>query len=175
MTLAALNPQDLHPAQQLSAYEPLLIVLIASLALAIAAIALVVMLSRPRRADKQLKAAGAHSGASGKTAWRAKINEVLARHQRGELTRDESFDELARIARDYASTASGSDLSTQTLLELNRRTLPGTQRRGLELLRQTIAALYPPQFADDAINAQARDTSVEQACEWVSRLVERWR
>ena len=175
MRLNALNHEDLKPLEQLPLYGPLLIVLAASLALAIVAIVLAVLLSRPRRVEKRARTLGAHSPASGKSVWHGRINEVLARHQRGELARDESFDELARIARDYASTASGSDMSTQTLLDLNRGTRTDMNRRGLDLLRQTIAALYPPQFADDALNAQARDTSVEQACAWVSRLVERWR
>ena len=43
------------------------------------------------------------------------------------------------------------------------------------MLRQTIAALYPPEFADERFNDSARQTDVEQAAQWVNRLVERWK
>ena len=47
--------------------------------------------------------------------------------------------------------------------------------KGLDALKQTIGALYPPEFADDARNRIAQTTSVQQAAEWVANLVERWR
>ena len=48
-------------------------------------------------------------------------------------------------------------------------------QQGLTLLRQTIEALYPPEFADAERNHIARQATVEQAGEWVANLVERWR
>ena len=48
-------------------------------------------------------------------------------------------------------------------------------QHGLTLLRQTIEALYPPEFADAERNHTAREATVEQAGEWVANLVERWR
>ena len=47
--------------------------------------------------------------------------------------------------------------------------------RRLTLLRQTIEALYPPEFADAERNHIARQATGEQAGEWVANLVERWR
>ena len=59
-----------------------------------------------------------------------------------------------------------------------RVTLPRSDsignRHGLDLLRQTIAALYPPEFADERFNAAAGEASVDEAAGWVATLIERW-
>ena len=38
----------------------------------------------------------------------------------------------------------------------------------------TIAALYPPEYADSAVDTHAREVSVDDAAGWASTLVERW-
>ena len=86
---------------------------------------------------------------------------------------------LAAVARDFASQASSAELGSTTLQEIASRSagsLAGDSGvHGFTLLRQTIAALYPPEFANAEFNAQAKDATVEQAADWVLNLVERWR
>ena len=83
------------------------------------------------------------------------------------------------VARDFASQASSAELGSTTLQEIASRSagsLAGDSGvHGFTLLRQTIAALYPPEFANAEFNAQAKDATVEQAADWVLNLVERWR
>ena len=105
----------------------------------------------------------------------ARIDEVVARHESGALPRHEAFVELSVIARDFAGAASGKELSSSTLTDLAYLNRTPANRQGLDALKQTISALYPPEFADDARNRIAQTTSVQQAAEWVANLVERWR
>ena len=83
------------------------------------------------------------------------------------------------MARDFASQASSAELGSTTLQEIASRSagsLAGDSGvHGFTLLRQTIAALYPPEFANAEFNAQAKDATVEQAADWVLNLMERWR
>ena len=67
------------------------------------------------------------------------------------------------------------ELSSSTLTDLAYLNRTPANRQGLDALKQTIGALYPPEFADDARNRIAQTTSVQQAAEWVANLVERWR
>ena len=75
----------------------------------------------------------------------------------------------------YVSTATGSDVRNQTLTDIEATPRTTGNQHGLTLLRQTIEALYPPEFADAERNHTAREATVEQAGEWVANLVERWR
>lgn len=77
--------------------------------------------------------------------------------------------------RDFASTATGTDVRNQTLTDIEETPRTTGNQQGLTLLRQTIEALYPPEFADAERNHIARQATVEQAGEWVANLVERWR
>lgn len=86
----------------------------------------------------------------------------------------EAFVELSVIARDFAGAASGKSLVQYA----DRFGVPESHAREsprIDALKQTIGALYPPEFADDARNRIAQTTSVQQAAEWVANLVERWR
>ena len=142
-------------------------------AIAVIAIVLVAVLSRPRRA--QVQTSGTHSGQNQRMQWHQRVQDVVRRHEAGELDRVDAFNELAGIVRAYASTTTGRDMAAHTLADFNAMPRPSANREGVDLLRQTIAALYPPEFASTASNAQAKDTTVRQAAEWVSKLVERWR
>lgn len=142
-------------------------------AIAVVAIASAVVLSRPRRA--QPRTTGAHSSQNERLRWHQRIQDVVRRHEAGELSRVDAFNALAEIARAYASATSGHDMAAHTLADFNAMPRPSANREGVDLLRQTIAALYPPEFASAASNRQAKDTTVRQAAEWVSNLVERWR
>ena len=94
---------------------------------------------------------------------------------RTQTSEHEAFVELSVIARDFAGAASGKELSSSTLTDLAYLNRTPANRQGLDALKQTIGALYPPEFADDARNRIAQTTSVQQAAEWVANLVERWR
>lgn len=164
-----------QPKATLPIPTTLVVLLIVSIVLAVVLIALTIFLSRPRRHGSQTRSHGAHSDKSSNRAWLDRVQRTLDDFSNGDITRDEAFRQLADTARDYAGERTGSDMSTRTLAELNRSERTGSDKQGLDLLRQTIAALYPPEFADIARNAQARDTTVAEAGQWVSTLIERWR
>ena len=86
---------------------------------------------------------------------------------------------LALAGCTVRSTTQLVEKSVTTLQEIASRSagsLAGDSGvHGFTLLRQTIAALYPPEFANAEFNAQAKDATVEQAADWVLNLVERWR
>ena len=67
------------------------------------------------------------------------------------------------------------DIRNRTLADIDAAPRTTGNQEGITLLRQTIEALYPPEFADAANNGIAREATVEQAGEWVANLVERWR
>ena len=152
----ATDPGDLRPVESLALTTPLVVAIVACLLLAVGLIALIIMLARPARKPRTSdRARGAHSNASSKAEWRARIDDV--------------------VARDFAGAASGKELSSSTLTDLAYLNRTPANRQGLDALKQTIGALYPPEFADDARNRIAQTTSVQQAAEWVANLVERWR
>ncbi|NEG54319.1 hypothetical protein [Bifidobacterium platyrrhinorum] len=174
MTNLALDSKDLTPVGQIDLTGPFIAVLAACLLLAAALIACVVVLSRPKRAKPKAVARGAHRAMGDKAYWRGRIDEVTARHADGSLDREEAFAELAAIARDFASDATGRDMKSHTLTDIRREPRNPATRQGLDLLRMTVAALYPPEFADMTVDAHARGVTVEEAAGWVSNLVERW-
>ena len=172
----ATDPGDLRPVESLALTTPLVMAIVACLLLAVGLIALIIMLARPARKPRNSdRARGTHSNASSKAEWRARIDDVVARHESGALPRHEAFVELAVIARDFAGAASGKELSSSTLTDLAYLNRTPANRQGLDALKQTIGALYPPEFADDARNRIAQTTSVQQAAERVANLMERWR
>ena len=73
------------------------------------------------------------------------------------------------------SSTSFETIPNQTLTDIEAAPRTTGNQHGLTLLRQTIEALYPPEFADAERNHTAREATVEQAGEWVANLVERWR
>lgn len=172
---AAIDSTDLNVVGRLDLTTPLLAVAVACALLAVALIVAAALLSRPRRRPAQPAPRGAHRGETGRSVWRRRVDEVVSLYHDGSIDREEAFTRLAAVARDFASSASGTDMSSRTLNDLRQVPRTPSNRRGLDLLRQTIEALYPAEFADAAANAQARGTTVEQAAEWVSALMERWR
>lgn len=173
--MPALAEERLVPVAQLDLTAPLVAAIVICLLVALALVVLAIVLTRPARRAKRVSRPGAHSEVSGKSAWHARIEDIVRRHAAGDVEREEAFAELAAVARDYASAASADDLRSSTLTDIAQTPRHPGNRHGLDLLRQTIEALYPPEFADAAANTQARDTSVEEAAGWVAMLVERWR
>ncbi|MDF7663661.1 hypothetical protein PT282_03130 [Bifidobacterium sp. ESL0763] len=142
---------------------------------AVALIVAIVLLSRPRRRKAAPRPQGAHITGNGLSPWRARIQAIVDSHEHGAISRDDALAQLAEVARDFASQQTGRDLSAHTLSDIGHEPSTTANAHGIALLRQTLSALYPPEFADEAINATARQTSVAQAGEWVSTLIERWR
>ncbi|OZG68340.1 hypothetical protein [Bifidobacterium eulemuris] len=173
MRVVAADLNELDTVGELSLTAPLLAALMACLLAAAVLLVAAVVLSRPRRATAK-SARGAHTHATDKAEWRKRIDEVTRAYDAGELSREEAFVSLAQIAREFASFSSGRDLVASTLTDLAVQRA-GSAREGLQLLRQTIEALYPPEFADAAVNSRARGVEVDEAAGWVSNLVERWR
>ncbi len=176
MTMTTLSVSgDLHPDATISSGPILVVALSACLALALLLALLALAAHRLKRRPRTAVRQGAHSGANAKGPWHTRVDAIIAQYEEGTLERDAAFTALAKVARDYASHISGKDMSSHTLADISRTPRNPGNRHGLDLLKQTIAALYPPEFADAAWNAAAQDASVEQAGEWVLRLVERWR
>lgn len=172
----AVEPADLHPQDELSLTGPLVAVIAVCLLLALGLIVAVVILSRsPRKPAKVKQPRGAHRSTSAKALWHARIDAIVDQHERGALSREEALAQLALVARDFATDASGRPLHSSTLTDLTRLDRTSANRQGLDTLRQTIEALYPPEFADPAFNIHARSVTVPQAADWVANLVERWR
>ena len=95
----ATDPGDLRPVESLALTTPLVVAIVACLLLAVGLIALIIMLSRPARKPRNSdRARGAHSNASSKAEWRARIDDVVARHESGALPRHEAFVELSVIS-----------------------------------------------------------------------------
>lgn len=166
---------DLTVTPQLDWSASLTAALVACLILAALCVAGVVWLSKPKRRAAQSRKQGTHTQHATGRVWQQRIADIVDRYQAGDLPRRDAFDELAALTREYASSVSGKDMRSDTLLDIGNRPRSSSDRQGLESLRQTIAALYPPQFADTVTNESAREATVEQAAEWVSKFVERWR
>lgn len=144
---------------------------LACLLFAVALGALAWYLGRPR--PQVTKVVSSHSSEARSNPWRIRVQEILEAYQSDRISKEEAFLALAQTARDFASNATGRNMGSHTLLDLNIESR-NVRQRGLDLLRQTIAALYPPEFADAMLNSQARDTTVDEASDWVLNLIDRW-
>ncbi|MBW3078142.1 hypothetical protein [Bifidobacterium simiiventris] len=173
--LLADGTDDLDPVGRLDLTAPLLAVAVACVATAVVLIVAIVLLSRPKRTVARRGAHGVHVDGGMLARWRRRVDDVVRRHHDGSLSREESFVELADIARRFASEASGTDMRASTLSDLAVMPRTDGNRRSLDLLKQTISALYPAEFADSGLNRIAGETSVDEAAGWVSNLMERWR
>jgi hypothetical protein len=105
--------------------------------------------------------------------WRDDVAAVLRAYTNGEMSDNDAYSELARIARSFASLRLGTDLTSKTLLDLKRHHQVGN-RAHFDALKQTISALYPAEFASPDSNAAAKESSVESAANWVDSMIERW-
>ena len=106
-------------------------------------------------------------------AWRQRIDQVVTQYDKGHLDRDQAMTALATIARGFASRSWNSDMKSKTLAEIQAQPRTPSTRQGLDLLRQTIDALYPPEFALPK-DSEGTDATVNQAAEWVRELIDRW-
>ena len=164
----------LKPLGTLNYSTGLILVIIAGLTMAAGLIASIIVLSRPRRGGDENTSHGSHSTLTNKAVWQARINEIVNEFNAGSLQRDEAFSRLATVARDFASVGFHRNMSTHTLTDITSEPRATRDRHGLDLLKQTIAALYPPEFADERFNAAASQATVDEAAGWVATLIERW-
>ena len=138
------------------------------LTLALAAAALLLPRFRRPQEERPIQASS-----DSHDAWRQQIDKVVARYDKGQLDRDHAMTALATIARGFASRSWNSDMKSKTLAEIQAQPRTPSTRKGLDLLRQTIDALYPPEFALPRDSA-GTDATVDQAADWVRNLIERW-
>lgn len=138
------------------------------LTLALAAAAL--LLPKFRRQQEERPA---QAGSDSREVWLQQIDRVVAQHDNGHLDRDQAMTALASIARGFASRSWNSDMKSKTLAEIQAQPRTPNTRKGLDLLRQTIDALYPPEFALPRDSA-GTDATVAQAADWVRDLIGRW-
>jgi hypothetical protein len=152
----------------------LIVALVTCLCTAALLIVVIALLSRPRK-HVDTKSCGAHAAGNDKKAWHRRIDEIVNRYEQNDLMREEALNELAQTAREFAGIQTGKDMSSYTLSDISGLPVHETFDPGMKLLRQTIAALYPPEFADVEHHAEAQYADVHQAAEWVANLIERWR
>lgn len=174
ISVLAVDTNDLQPVGQLDIATPLIVAAALAAVLAIALVAGAVLLSRPRRNRDKPQPRGAHLDDTVKTSWHRRIDDVVRRYHAEQIDRETAFIELAAICRGIASAHTGRDLHAHTLTDIRREPRNPSTRTGLDTLRMTIAALYPPEYADSAVDAHARGVSVDDAAGWASTLVERW-
>ncbi len=174
MNAIALDVSDLHPSATLGDMPMLWTVLAVAVAAAAACAVAMTLYGRRRARRAPTASAGAHAQAGSTQQWLARVDDVMRQYDAGAVTADEAYAHLAALTREFAAAHSGRALSTSTLRELERRPTGGTAANW-DALRLTIAALYPPEFADAATNAEARDASVHTAAGWVGDFMERWR
>ena len=170
----AVNTDGLQPVGQVDLSTPLIVTAVLATLLAVALIVAVVLLSRPRRTREKPQPRGAHLDSTAKTSWHRRIDDVVRRYHDEKIDRETAFIELAAICRGIASAHTGRDLRAHTLTDIRREPRNPSTRPGLDTLRMTIAALYPPEFADETVDTHAREVSVDDAAGWASTLVERW-
>lgn len=168
----ALDVSNVRPLGPLNLATPLIMAICAGVVLAIALIVATVLLSRKRAVTPD--AASPVEEKEEKDVWIERIGNIAADYDASTITREEAFARLATVARRFASSYSEEHVDSYTLVDLNRKQ-PRHDAQNWISLRQTIAALYPPEFADGKHHPIAQDVSVSQACEWVRNLIERWR
>ena len=174
ISVLAVDTNDLQPVGQLDIATPLIVAAALAAVLAIALVAGAVLLSRPRRNRDKPQPRGAHLDDTVKTSWHRRIDDVVRRYHAEQIDRETAFIELAAICRGIASAHTGRDLHAHTLTDIRREPRNPSTRTGFDTLRMTIAALYPPEYADSAVDTYAREVSVDDAAGWASTLVERW-
>lgn len=172
--MLAISPSDLHPVSAPNISGALLAALVAALILVVALIVAAVLGSRAKSATASTSTTTARRAGHDKTDWIKRINSVVNLYNAKEISREQAFARLAKITRSFAGEASGKDMSARTLSDLNRLPRNASNQETLDRLRQTVAALYPPEFADASRNRSARETTVADAAGWVTTLVERW-
>lgn len=139
----------------------------------LALVAIIVPILLRRRGAKPTQSVSRHSAARTPGKWRGAVEQVRTDYHQGRLGEADAYAQLASIARGFASQRLGTDLTSKTLLDLNLHHQVGNKKY-FDTLKQTISALYPAEFADEASNRAAAESSVDSAATWVDTMIERW-
>lgn len=150
---------------------------IAGVVLLLAAALTAYLLLAPRRqaSDPVISRLRPRADEGDPALWHERVAQILRRYEGREITDEQAYLDLATVSRGYASVRLGQDASSATLTDLRSADVPPRHRDGMQALRQTVTALYPPEFADPVSNENARRATVPDACRWVDSLIERWR
>lgn len=159
------------PLLEESVITPWIITTIVCASISLIALVLTIVLWNKRQRNQQ----GAHASHTSNTQWRKKIEQIRLQYHQHHISSDIAYLQLAEVARDFASERLHMDVSSSTLTDLRTIKRADHNAQGIDLLRQTIAALYPPEFADQQTHALVQEVDVDQAAGWVANLVERWR
>ncbi|MDO4913718.1 MAG: hypothetical protein Q3961_04125 [Bifidobacteriaceae bacterium] len=166
-----ISTQDIRLSDYFSHTHLILICALITLIIAIICVIIVIVLSQPKK-TKENK--GLHNAQNSRQYWQQLIKKVVQEYENNTISQDQAYSRLASICRQFATSMSGEDLRAYTLSDIQSMPRTSHNKHSVDLLRQTINALYPPEFADAQFNTLAQDTSVKQAAQWVSNLVERW-
>ncbi|MCI1935948.1 MAG: hypothetical protein LKJ44_03870 [Bifidobacteriaceae bacterium] len=165
--IAAEFPTSIAPINSVGTY--VILAIVCALA-AVCAVGIPFALAHRTPREKKVSR---HSVKRTPETWRKQVTEIVEAFHKNELTESEAYAGLARISREFASVRLGTDFTAKTLMDLNVHHQVGGKAH-FDLLKQTISALYPAEFADSSTNAQASETSVDTAAEWVDSMIERW-
>ncbi|MBO6098422.1 MAG: hypothetical protein IIY26_02825 [Aeriscardovia sp.] len=150
-------------------YSPLLMA-VGIIALILTAAIIVLPLIIPPKAKKE--AQGRHSEQKDASEWIEKVEDVKKAYEEGDLEEVDAYARLAQLARGFVSEEMDLNLYSKTLHDLEWA--PVSNRRRYEMFRQTISALYPPEYADSEVDRAADEATVESAANWVEDLISRW-
>lgn len=104
--------------------------------------------------------------------WHKDVAHIRDQYHHGDMSQTQAYAALSALARDFASQRLGADFSSSTLFDLNQRHQLSSKEQ-FTRLRQTISALYPPEFAPQT-NMSVQQATVDKAAQWVDDLFERW-
>ena len=150
-------------------YSPILMAAgIIALILTVAVIVLPLLI--PPKAKKE--AQGRHSEQKDASEWIEKVEAVKKAYEEGDLEEVDAYAQLAQVARGFVSEEMDLNLYSKTLHDLEWA--PVSNRRRYEMFRQTISALYPPEYANSEVDRAADEATVESAADWVEDLISRW-
>lgn len=156
---------DLTPSQAFHADSVIVWLVCAIVLFALFALAAIyAFLPHARRAKKEV------NHIEPRSTFSVQVRDVEKAYNAGKMDKQKAYHELASIARNFASSRLGKDVTAHTLAELRQ----SGQHNGLILLKTTIEGLYPPEFAYEATQPESTKASVHQACQWVLALIERW-
>ena len=96
-----LSETDLKPLGLIDLQMPLIVTLVICLVLAAMTVAAAIWLSRPGRKAARRQPRGRHDELTDRALWRQRIDDIVTRHDRGEISREDACAELAALSRDY--------------------------------------------------------------------------
>lgn len=150
-------------------YSPALMAVgIIALILTLAVIFLPLLIPPKAKRD----ASGRHAEKKDASEWVEKVEEIKHKYSEGEVQDVEAYAMLSRLAREFVSEEMDLNLYSKTLRDLDWA--PVSNRKRYELFRQTISALYPPEYANAQSDRAADEATVESAANWVEDLISRW-